>query len=350
MNQQPEIVQPKKLIGQNQFFLDEVGKIPVIAKYNSSVLIWGETGTGKEICAQMIHSMSPRSDNPFIPVNCGAIPVELAENELFGHTRGAFTGAVPTKPGLIREAEGGTLFLDEIDSLPPLVQVKLLRFLQERTYRPLGSVREFSADIRVIAATNVDPQKAMHSGQLRQDLFYRLNVLSLRLPPLRERKEDIPLLARHFIGKYSDKLCKSISGISSGAVQKLASYEWPGNVRELEHVLERAIVLCPMESIRECDISLPQPETIDFDIPFKEAKERHIRRFEKIYIEGLLLTHKGNISHAAQAAGKHRRAFWELIRKHGIDVDRFKTRQKDQGDICQPGGEGLRNAGSDIRR
>lgn len=325
MNQPAEIIQPKQLIGESAVFLQEVRKIPIIAKYNSSVLIWGETGTGKEICAQMIHFHSPRVADCFMPVNCGAIPVELAENELFGHMRGAFTGAVPSKNGLIREAEGGTLFLDEIDSLPQLAQVKLLRFLQEKTYRPLGSPRECAADVRIIAATNIDPEQAMRSGRLRQDLYYRLNVLSLRLPPLRERKEDIPLLARHFIKKYSSEMGKEVKGISSLAIQKLLSYEWPGNVRELEHVVERAMVLCSFEIIKDTDISLPQPETIELGISFKEAKEKHIERFEKIYIEGLLMTHQGNISRAAQAAGKHRRAFWELIRKHGIDVQRFKN-------------------------
>jgi two-component system, NtrC family, response regulator GlrR len=334
MNQSSEVIQPKQLIGESVAFLQEIRKIPIISKYNSSVLVWGETGTGKEICAQMIHCLSPRAANAFIPVNCGAVPVELAENELFGHMRGAFTGAVPSKAGLIREAEGGTLFLDEIDSLPQLAQVKLLRFLQEKTYRPLGSSRELPADVRIIAATNVDPEQAMRSGQLRQDLFYRLNVLSLRLPPLRERKEDIPLLARHFIKKYASEMSKKINGIAPLAMQKLLLYEWPGNVRELEHVLERAIVLCS-DTIKDTDVSLPQAETIEFGVSFKEAKERHIEQFEKTYIEGLLLTHRGNISRAAQAAGKHRRAFWELIRKHGIEVQRFKTEGSGPDDDLQ---------------
>ncbi len=319
---------PKQLIGESVVFLDEIRKIPIIAKYNSSVLIWGETGTGKEICAQMIHFHSPRAANPFIPVNCGAIPVDIAENELFGHTRGAFTGAVPSKPGLIREAESGTLFLDEVDSLPPLLQVKLLRFLQEKTYRPLGSTREFPADVRIIAATNIDPDQALRSGRLRQDLYYRLNVLSLRLPPLRERKEDISLLARHFLDKNASETFKSLDGISAQAMQKLQLHDWPGNVRELERVIERAVVLCSGKMIEEYDIYLQKHETIDDGASFKEIKEKYVEQFEKSYIEKLLLVHHGNISKAAQAAKKHRRAFWQLIRKYGIDADKYRVRKE----------------------
>ncbi len=323
-----ETVRPKQLIGASAVFLEEIRKVPIIAKYSSSVLIWGETGTGKEICAQMVHALSPRADHPFIPVNCGAIPIELAENELFGHMRGAFTGAVPSKPGLIREAEGGTLFLDEIDSLPALVQVKLLRFLQDKTYRPLGSVREFPADIRIIAATNIDPQQAMRSGRLRQDLYYRLNVLSLRLPPLRERKEDIPLLAQYFLGKNMSETFKTLDGISVHAMQKLLLHDWPGNVRELERILERAVILCSGRVIEDYDIFLQQQEEIESGASFKEIKEKYIEQFEKSYIEKLLMAHQGNISRAAQASRKHRRAFWQLIRKYGIDAEKYKVQKK----------------------
>ncbi len=319
---------PKQLIGESAAFLDEIRKIPIIAKYNSSVLIWGETGTGKEICAQMIHFHSPRAANPFIPVNCGAIPVDIAENELFGHTRGAFTGAVPSKPGLIREAESGTLFLDEVDSLPPLLQVKLLRFLQEKTYRPLGSTRELPADVRTIAATNIDPDQALRTGRLRQDLYYRLNVLSLRLPPLRERKEDISLLARHFLDKNASETFKALDGISAQALQRLQLHDWPGNVRELERVIERAVVLCSGRIIEENDIQLPQRHPAENGGSFKEIKERYVEQFEKSYIEKLLLIHHGNISKAAQAAQKHRRAFWQLIRKYGIDADKFRAKKQ----------------------
>jgi two-component system response regulator GlrR len=174
-----------------------------VAQTDAKVLISGETGTGKEICARTIHYLSPRARKPFVPVNCGAIPMDLVENELFGHVRGAFTGASTTRPGLIHEAEGGTLFLDEVDSLPPIAQVKLLRFLQEGQYRPLGSTTTLGADVRVIAASNADLEAALQSGKLRQDLYYRLNTIALTLPPLRERLEDITILARHFLAKYA---------------------------------------------------------------------------------------------------------------------------------------------------
>lgn len=189
----------KQLIGENPAFLAEIKKIPIIAKCDASVLISGETGTGKELCARAIHYLSPRASKPFIPVNCGAIPVELVENELFGHKRGAFTGASTSQSGLIHEADGGTLFLDEIDCLPLLAQIKLLRFLQEKEYRPLGSTKMQKADVRVIAATNVDLEAVVREGKLRRDLYYRLNIIPLTLISLRERREDIPLLAHHFL-------------------------------------------------------------------------------------------------------------------------------------------------------
>src|SRR5215813_11685330 len=195
----------KQLLGQNSGFRLQVEKIPLIAACDANVLIEGETGTGKELYARAIHYCSPRAARPFVPVNCGAIPVELIENELFGHQRGAFTGATSLQKGLIEEATGGTLFLDEIDCLPALAQVKLLRFLQEKEYRPLGSTKLRRADVRIIAASNVNLEEALASGKLRQDLYYRLNILSLTLAPLRERRDDIPLLARHFARKYTSE-------------------------------------------------------------------------------------------------------------------------------------------------
>lgn len=315
---------PKTLVGKSLSFLEEMNKIPLIAKCDSSVLISGETGTGKELCAQNIHLLSSRSSKPFVPVNCGALPVELAENELFGHRRGAFTGAANANSGLICEAEGGTLFLDEIDSLPPLVQVKLLRFLQERTYRPLGATKEFRADVRIVAATGMDADLLVRSGNLRKDLYYRLNVLPLRLPPLRERREDIPLLSRFFLTKHSRIVGKEILDFAVTALQKLVFHDWPGNVRELEHVIERAVVLTQNKIIEESDISLPHVDRVNPVEPFKEAKERFVQEFEKSYIEKVLLLCRGNISNAAKLAEKHRRAFWELIRKHEIDVQKFK--------------------------
>jgi DNA-binding NtrC family response regulator len=314
----------KLLIGESLAFLNEINKIPVLAKCNASVLISGETGTGKELCARAIHYFSPWANKPFIPVNCGAIPAELVENELFGHERGAFTSAKSSQVGLIQEADGGTLFLDEIDCLPLLSQVKLLRFLQEKEYRPLGSAKTCRTDVRVIAATNSDAEEAVNAGKMRRDLYYRLNVIPLVLPPLRERREDIPLLAHHFLAKYSAEFDKQAAGFSPEAIQLLISYDWPGNVRELEHVVVRAVVLCTQALIRGADIALPPRASAALQESFQGAKSRIIAEFEKSYIERALLMSHGNISKAARAAKKSRRAFWELIRKHRINVSHLK--------------------------
>src|SRR5215217_4935956 len=223
-----------QLVGDSPDFVLLLQKIPQIAKCDANVLIEGETGTGKEVYARAIHYRSARASKPFVPVNCGAIPVELVENELFGHERGAFTSASALQAGLIEEASGGTLFLDEVDSLPPLAQVKLLRFLQEKEYKPLGSVKLRKADVRIVAASNLDLEKATQNRKMRQDLFYRLNVISLTLPPLRERREDIPLLSRYFVARYAADFNKELTGIAPDALHVLMTYSWPGNVRQLQ--------------------------------------------------------------------------------------------------------------------
>jgi two-component system response regulator GlrR len=312
-----------QLIGKNAAFLAEKRKISLVARCDASVLISGETGTGKEVCARAIHYLSARAHKPFTPVNCGAIPVELVENELFGHARGAFTGASASQHGLIHEAEGGTLFLDEIDCLPSLAQVKLLRFLQEKEYRSLGSARTYQADVRVITATNTDIDGATSEGRLRRDLYYRLNIIRLVLPPLRERQGDIPLLARHFLAKYVAEFNKLVTDISPDAMQMLVLYEWPGNIRELEHLIERAVVLSEQAVLQTADIDLPGVGAGVPDKSFRDAKAKAIAEFERTYIEGLLLAHHGNISKAAQAARKNRRAFWQLMHKYRIDAHSF---------------------------
>jgi DNA-binding NtrC family response regulator len=295
-----------------------------VAKCDASVLISGETGTGKEMCARAIHYLSPRANKPFIPFNCGAIPTDLMENELFGHVEGAFTGASTPQSGLIREANSGTLFLDDIDCLALNSQVKLLRFLQEKEYRQLGSAKVCQADVRVIAATNIDLEAAVEKGRLRHDLFYRLNIIPITLPTLRDRREDIPLIARHFLNKYATEFGKQLTGFASEAVQRLMLYDWPGNVRELEHVVERAVLFCEHPVIRDTDISLPRKKAAACKISFKDAKAEVVNKFERSYIERLLLSYQGNITRAAQAAKKNRRAFWQLIHKHQIDVQAFK--------------------------
>lgn len=314
------------LIGESGAFLAVIEKIPEIAKWKANVLLTGETGTGKELYARAIHYSSERAGQPFMPVNCGAIPSELVENELFGHERGAFTSAVSLQTGLIEEANGGTLFLDEIDCLPVLAQVKLLRFLQEKEYRPLGSPKMKQANVRVIAASNANLEEAVGHGKVRQDLFYRLNIISIALPPLRERKEDIPLLAHHFLSKYARECEKEIGGFSQESLHLLMVYSWPGNVRELEHAIERAIVLCTGKRIEVGDLLLSNTNLDRRGESLQEAKAKEIARFEKNYILGVLSVCKGNITQAAQVAQKNRRAFWQLIQKHEIDVTRFKRR------------------------
>jgi len=315
----------RHLVGQSPAFVAEISKIPLVAKCDARILIKGETGTGKELCARAIHYLSPRRVKPFVPVNCGALPTELLENELFGHERGAYTGAATSSPGLIHLVEGGTLFLDEIDCLPPAAQVKLLRFLQEKEYRQLGSARSRRADVRVISATNVDVERAVAEGKLRRDFYYRLNIVSLLLPPLRERRDDIELLARHFFVKYAAEAGRELNGVSPRALRKLSEYDWPGNVRELEHVVERALALTERDEIRAEDINLPGASAAPSPDSFRQAKARAVEQFEKQYIREMLTACQGNITRAAQVAKKDRRAFWQLIQKHHIDVREFKT-------------------------
>ncbi|MBI5049537.1 MAG: sigma-54-dependent Fis family transcriptional regulator, partial [Nitrospirae bacterium] len=292
-------------------FLNEVEKIPIVAKCDVTVLICGETGTGKELFARAVHYLSPRADKPFIPLNCGAIPAELAENELFGHIKGAFTGANSPQLGLVHEAHGGTLFLDEIDCLPLSAQVKLLRFLQDKEYRQLGSTKISQVDVRIIAATNTDLEKALEEGRFRKDLFYRLNVIPFALPPLRERREDILLLAQHFLAEYAFEFNKNITDFSPGAMQKLLLYKWHGNIRELENVIQRAVIFSNQATIQDTEIVLPAHEDTLHQESFKTAKSNIISQFEKNYIHSLLLIYQGNITKAAKSAKKNRRAFYE---------------------------------------
>jgi two-component system response regulator GlrR len=313
-----------RLVGKSPAFQTEMAKIPLVANCDASVLIYGETGTGKELFARAIHYLGNRKGKPFVPVSCGAIPMELVENELFGHIRGAFTGAMDPQIGLVGEAEGGTLFFDDIDCLPLLAQVKVLRLLQEKEYKQIGSTIYHHANVRVIAATNVDLERAVKEAKFRQDLFYRLNVIPISLPPLRERPEDILLLARHFLEEYAFEFKKETNEFTDEAIQRLLAYDWPGNVRELENLIERAVVFSPEAAISAEAISLPSHQAARQE-SFKEAKLKAVMQFEKKYIEDLLAACEGNISKAARAAEKNRRAFWELIRKHKIQVERMKT-------------------------
>jgi transcriptional regulator with PAS, ATPase and Fis domain len=308
----------KHIVGESPAFLEKVRCVPRFARCDATVLICGESGTGKEIFARAIHYLSSRAARPFVPVNCGALPENLVESEIFGHKRGAFTGAASDQRGLIREAEGGTLFLDEIDCLTSQGQVKLLRFLQDGEYRSVGSHRILRANIRVIAATNADLNQIVDSGKFRDDLFYRLNVLSLTLPPLRERPGDILLLARDFLEKRAAITETRPKNLSVAALNRLLSHSWLGNVRELQNVLMRGIALSDCDQIDLSDLNLPDGGPAAEDPSFRAMKSRVVWRFEHDFLATALRAHHGNITRAASAVKKNRRAFWQLLRKHDL--------------------------------
>jgi len=313
---------PVSMVGESPCFLQVIEQIPLLADCQATVLISGETGSGKELMAHAIHYHSPRSGKPFIPVNCGALPDHLFENELFGHAKGAYTDASFAQQGLIAEAEKGTLFLDEVDALSESGQVKLLRFLQNGEYRPLGSSRGLTANVRIIAATNGDLLERVKAKLFREDLYYRLNALSVMIPPLRERNEDIVHLADHFLTQHARERDTEKRSISSDALRKLMAYDWPGNVRELESVIVRALVLTASATLQAEDIKLPQ-QTV------KHTQEdarlgQAIHNFEVGYLTNLLRAHHGNITHAAKAAGKQRRALQRLVRKYSLNPRSFR--------------------------
>jgi two-component system, NtrC family, response regulator GlrR len=313
-----------ELIGSSGWFLAEARKIPLMARCGSCVFISGEPGTGKESCARTIHDLGSRADKPFVLANCAALAAGGAEVELFGHGGSGSVIDRESRRGVISDAAGGTLFLDEIDRLPLPAQVRVLRTIQEGAFPGAGCTGEPHARVRVIAATNGDPLDAVKAGKLRQDLYAQLNVLSLRIVPLRERGEDILPLARHFVKRFCRAMTRPPSRLSDETVRKLLLHPWPGNVRELEQVIERAVALSGEQEITETAIVFASGEPDAGMESFREAKARFVEEFEKRYIEKLLLIHRGNISRAARTAQKDRRAFWELIRKHGIDADRYR--------------------------
>jgi two-component system response regulator GlrR len=299
------------------------------------MLITGETGTGKEIVARALHYLSPRCDRPFVPVNCGALPDNLFENELFGHARGAFTDAHLAQKGLIAQGQGGTVLLDEIDSLSPKGQVALLRFLQDRKYRPLGSEQIYTADVRVIAATNSDLWARTGRGQFREDLLFRLDVVSISLPALRDRQEDILLLARHFLQRFAAAYGRKTSDLDRCVEVELLSHHWPGNVRELENVVHRAVLLAedgrittPVDLGRHGKGSTATRArlfTDEFSGGLMTARRRVATDFERRYILWVLAQSSGNVSAAARHALTERRHLGRLIRRHGIDATAFRT-------------------------
>jgi DNA-binding NtrC family response regulator len=296
--------------------------LPKLASCDAPVLLRGETGTGKELFARALHYLSPRKGRPFVPVNCGAVPEMLIESELFGHVKGAFTDARLDRPGVVALAEGGTLFLDEIDSLPPKGQVAVLRFLQDREYRPVGGQRLRSADLRVVVATNTDLGTRVAEGRFRHDLLFRLDVLSLDLPPLAQRTEDIPLLARHFVSRFAALYGRPLPVLDAAAEAWLLSRPWPGNIRELENVLHRAVLLA-----EDGRVALPPGETaLPVEAPgsplwaggLRQACAKARWETEDRYLRQLMALTGGNVSEAARRAGTERRAMGRMLKKHGI--------------------------------
>jgi len=315
------------LVGESESFVRAIKNIPPLAQCDATVLVCGETGTGKELFARAIHYHSARQSKPFIPVNCAALPDHLFENELFGHVKGAFTDATSSEKGLIAEAEGGTLILDEVDALSPAAQAKLLRFLQNGEYRPLGSSRSVTANVRIIAATNTDLFDRVKAKMFREDLYYRLNALTVCIPPLRERTEDIVHLSNHFLTQYARERNAERRGISSDALHKLMGYAWPGNVRELEGVILRGLVLTTCATLQPEDINLPQEHSrpTQENKLLRHAKTSMIHNFELSYLTNLLATNRGNITHAAMAAGKQRSTLQRLLRKYSLDPKSFRV-------------------------
>jgi two-component system response regulator PilR (NtrC family) len=315
------------MIGRSDKMLAVFKMIETVARTNSTILLTGESGTGKGLVAQAIHFNSLRRDKPMVSLNCGAMPENLLESELFGHMRGAFTGADANKKGLLEVAEKGTIFLDEIGEMSPVMQVKLLRVLQERRFRRVGGLEEVTADIRVIAATNQDLTKAVAEGRFREDLFYRINVIPIALPPLRERREDIPLLAEHFLGKYAEQMDKPISGVSREAMDLLSGHDWPGNIRELENALERAVALEPTPTILPDSLpALVRGETARTPAPAAAGAlpesgfdlEAHVQEIERGYLAAALRRAGGVQVKAAELLGMSFRSFRYYVKKYNL--------------------------------
>lgn len=308
------------LITQSALMQDLLAQARMVAAGDASVFIQGESGTGKELLARAIHRASPRRDQPFVAINCGAIPEALLESELFGHTKGSFTGATQDYKGLVQAAHQGTLFLDEIGDMPTALQVKLLRVLQERQVRPVGSTRSVPVDVRLISATHRDLHQEMECGNFRGDLFYRLNVVSLELPPLARRREDIPLLVKHFLGVLGEKYGKKVQGCSPEAMELLVGAPWPGNVRQLLNVMEQAVALCTTSVV-----TVPLVQKALRDKPGKVPPLAEARaQFEREYLVQILKITNGNVAQAALLARRNRTEFYRLLRRYQLDPVPFK--------------------------
>jgi two-component system response regulator GlrR len=306
------------IIGDSPSIVREMARIRDYANCDATVLIYGETGTGKELFARAIHDAGTRAGKAFVPINCAAIPLDLFENELFGHEAGAFTGARNRSQGLLGEAEGGTIFLDEIECLPLSIQAKFLRFLQDGSYRALGSVKYREGNVRVISASNRNLAEMVARGEFREDLLFRLNVLPLHLPPLRQRRQDIPKLMEYLLSKHSARLHRSTARVSASVLDQLMAHSWPGNIRELENVLQRALVLNRGEVIEDILIDGAEASTSPSPKSFKAQKARVVLEFEQEYLRKVMALSGGNISRAARLAAKDRRSLFELLKKHKL--------------------------------
>lgn len=314
------------IVSRSARMADLLVEARMVARSDASVLLRGDSGTGKEMLARAIHRASARAARPFIAVNCGAIPEALLESELFGHVKGAFTDAVANHKGLFQAADGGTLLLDEIGDMPPALQVKLLRVLQERAVRPVGSSQSHSIDVRIISATHRDLEAAMAAGQFREDLYYRLNVVTLTLPTLADRREDIPLLANHFLGKLAAKYNRRLSGFAPEALKALIAAPWPGNVRQLYNVVEQvcALATSPLVPLALVQRALRVPSVQV--LTYAEAKQR----FEREYLVGLLKLTDGSVADAARLADRNRTEFYRLLQKHELTPGHFQSQSGDR--------------------
>ncbi|MBN9133214.1 MAG: sigma 54-interacting transcriptional regulator [Nitrosospira multiformis] len=313
----------KNIITQSAVMEDILTRAGLVAEGDASVLIYGESGVGKELFARAIHDASKRSDHPFVAINCAAIPEQLLESELFGHVRGAFTGAVRDHKGLFQLAEGGTLFLDEIGDMPVLLQVKLLRVLQERQVRPVGSTQSIPVDVRIISATHRDLKTEIAAGTFREDLYYRLDVVSLTIPVLAQRREDIPLLINYFLGTFSEKYQKNINGFSPEAMETLVAASWPGNVRQLMNVVERCVALSTAPLISPVLVYDAMHREEEQLVSFEDAR----RSFERDYLVRVLKITGGNVTQAARLAKRNRTEFYKLLQRYQLDPSVFKQAQ-----------------------
>ncbi len=320
------------LVGRSAPMRDVYALLEKAAQVDATVLLLGETGTGKELAARAIHYHSARREHRFVAVNCGALPAELIESELFGHARGAFTGAAVAKAGLFEEARGGTLFLDEVGELPLPAQVKLNRALQEKEIRRVGESTPVKIDVRIVAATHRDLREEVRAGRFREDLFYRLNVIAVTLPPLRDRAEDVPLLAAHFLDKHARALRRPLLGFEPEALVRLAGHGWPGNVRELENTVERAVAVASGERIGVADLPpevaaapAAAPMGALAALPYRDAVAGARDRVTREYLVALLTEFEGNVTRAAERAGLERESLHRLLRKHGLRSDDFKA-------------------------